>query len=96
MKSCENCRYRAIDENALPCCACIELGQDLSGWVGLTNADRIRAMTDEELAEFLLGIDKAVTDAWGEYNPHRVIDGRWLRWDEDVLDWLKSPVEVEE
>ena len=53
MKSCENCRYRKIDEKSLPCSACIDLGQDLSGWVGMKNADRIRAMTDEELAVFL-------------------------------------------
>ena len=53
MKSCENCRYRKIDEKSLPCSACIDLGQDLSGWVGMTNADRIRAMTDEELATWI-------------------------------------------
>lgn len=50
-----------------------------------TNADRIRSMTDEELAAFLNGTDgdflptgEALTVSAGEK--------RWL-------DWLKSPVE---
>lgn len=43
----------------------------------LTNADRIRAMSDEELAEFLEG-------EYGNMLPNT------------ALDWLKSPVEVEE
>jgi hypothetical protein len=43
-----------------------------------TNADRIRAMTDEELAEFL----DDVRDDWGcSHYPHGT---------EDWLDWLKQ------
>jgi hypothetical protein len=44
----------------------------------ITNADRIRAMSDEELSEFL----DDVRDDWGcSYYPHFV---------EDWLDWLKQ------
>ena len=47
-----------------------------------TNADRIRAMSDEELAEFL----DDVRDGWGcSYYPHFV---------EDWLDWLKQESET--
>lgn len=96
MKSCENCRYRAIDENALPCCACIELGPDLSGWVGLTNADRIRGMTDEELAEWTL---REPFVGYFAFCPPGTKDGGdcpTSPCEQCWLDWLKSPVEVKE
>ena len=46
----------------------------------LTNGDRIRAMTDEELAKFLFDI------AW---------DGEYTHW-VNALEWLKQPAEVKE
>ena len=48
-----------------------------------TNADRIRAMTDEELAIFLGDVDCC--------NPNPCKPGMYCRicW----LDWLRSPVE---
>lgn len=59
-----------------------------------TNADRIRAMTDEELADFLTAImDCCGSGACGIFCP---------MWEcccdqpsDNVEDWLKSPVEVE-
>ncbi|MBO7668982.1 MAG: hypothetical protein J6S60_00195 [Oscillospiraceae bacterium] len=59
----------------------------------MTNADRIRAMTDEELDKFLGALQWDVANYCGgvtqkqEYPvpEHR---GAWL-------DWLKSPVEVD-
>lgn len=45
-----------------------------------SNADRIRAMSDEELAEFLMFVE------------HKFSEFDRKTW----LDWLKSPVEVEE
>ena len=42
----------------------------------LTNADRIRAMTDEELAEFLIGV--YIQD--------------WFDHPNDIHDWLQQPV----
>lgn len=57
----------------------------------MTNADRIRAMSDEELAEWLAGI----SHEWGDgdecivnFNGVRVGD-----WKTDILDWLQSEVE---
>lgn len=40
-----------------------------------TNADRIRAMTDEELARFLIGV--YIQDYWDHPN--------------DIRDWLQQP-----
>lgn len=55
-----------------------------------TNADRIRAKTDEELAEFLNDVNQCSCSHAMEKSP---CDGKdcpcWL-------DWLRSPVEGEE
>lgn len=53
---------------------------ECSGFRPLTNADRIRAMSDEELARELCEVETGVkTYGMGVYS-------HWL-------DWLKSPVE---
>lgn len=65
--------------------------------VGVTNADRIRAMSDEELAELLYGID-------GRYCHNDPECGKLLDLDEGipeekckdcVLRWLQQPAEGE-
>lgn len=48
----------------------------------MTNADRIRSMTDEELADFMIGVAQQGGIPLG---------GKPIRW----VDWLKSPVGVE-
>lgn len=55
-----------------------------------TNADRIRAMTDEELARW---IATTADDNCPDTAHERYCDNRC---GECWLDWLKSPVEVEE
>ena len=53
----------------------------------MTNADRIRAMTDEELAEFLWNFNLAdvSTDKLGEFGPHMF---RYR-----LKEWLQQPAE---
>lgn len=54
-----------------------------------SNADRIRAMTDEELAEFMadnVGCDDCRFYATCRHDPNKICD-------EDWLDWLKQEVE---
>ena len=53
----------------------------------MTNADRIRSMTDEELAEFLWNFNLAdvSTDKLGEFGPHMF---RYR-----LKEWLKMPAE---
>jgi len=52
-----------------------------------TNADRIRSMTDEELAEFL---DDVLTDGWNawEYEDlkYPASDASWLEWLQQEVD----------
>lgn len=50
----------------------------------MTNANRIRAMTDEELAKWIA--KDLIEPGYDTY------DRTYQRW----LDWLKSPVEVDE
>lgn len=63
-----------------------------------TNADRIRSMTDEELAEFLLKVNTAYAEPcmigekdckWGDYPTH----DKGCK--DCFLDWLQSEVEGE-
>ena len=53
-----------------------------------TNADRIRSMNDEELAEFLCGVHDE-DDEWAKF-----IDGYYLPYDQySIKEWLKQPAE---
>ena len=61
-----------------------------------SNADRIRSMSDEELADFLGGIFTIETDLWGDYDPRLVVTQEprvEIRDKEDMMDWLKAPAE---
>lgn len=101
MNTCETCRYYMASPLQEPCDSCHwdgVIGQDPTNWKAPTNADRIRTMSDEELADFLGGIFTIETDIWGNYDPRLVVtqDPRVeIRDKEGMVDWLKSPVEVD-
>ena len=88
----------AIEEGAYNSCKNIanELAEkyincstDTSTDTSTTNADRIRSMSDEELAEFLGGIDHTIDDC--EFIVK--IGDEWLHDSTaDILDWLQSEV----
>lgn len=55
-----------------------------------TNADRIRAMSDEELKDLFSGIDHF----WDIDTPTVVIEGKKMEDNPtDILEWLQSEVE---
>ena len=56
----------------------------------MTNGDRIRAMTDEELAEFLCGMMTA--DQCAQSCPARE---RCYYGHNGMVEWLQQPAEVE-
>ena len=58
-----------------------------------TNADRIRAMTDEELADFLWSIDTQDYDFYGDLDMRTIIMSIGFRDVESVLEWLKQEVD---
>ena len=51
MDSCSRCKYRYKRENEVPCVGCIHNAVD--NFKPMTQGDKIRSMSDEELAIFL-------------------------------------------
>lgn len=87
MEGCETCKYQNKAEHEEPCKNCSH--NSTNNYEPLTNADRIRSMTDEELAELLCLYDACVTCSH---------DGRTcntMNCDEIGLTkkWLQSEVE---
>lgn len=52
-ESCDKCKYNMTMPNEEPCCQCTHGVNPKDFFAPKTNADVIRAMSDEELAEFL-------------------------------------------
>lgn len=104
MKSCENCKHRYGSGGEHPCNTCIytDHGQPTSweagpNYVPVTNADRIRAMSDEELEKFLrqvelAGIDYGVTFC-DMCNGNKNNNTLSLDCDGCLLCWLRQPAE---
>mgnify|MGYP007110308189 CR=1 FL=1 len=53
LEICSKCRFERESEYGCRCSKCIT-SSDFTEFVPKTNADRIRAMSDEELAELLI------------------------------------------
>lgn len=92
MADCRNCEFGGRPSYEWPCNICT-VGSAFKPKPKLTtNADRIRAMSDEELADFIGGIYTLDRDAWGDYDPCVVVEQSVkIRDKEDMLDWLRSP-----
>lgn len=87
IKCCHTCKKDANNCNVWHNC-----GSDCPEYEAkaTTNADRIRSMTDEELAEFLCKLDTMGTE------PKSLWNGEfWIDEGEELLNWLQSEVEGE-
>jgi len=88
MNGCKTCAYRGTPSYKYPCDRCYGFDKYEAIKPRLTNADRIRAMTDEELAK--------------EFNRHFHCPPMQPRRCPDMpcygcwLDWLKQPAEEAE
>ena len=112
MAKCKNCKHMIYQKvvfnyttTEYPYCPAIEECLDdidkeivCSGFEGITNADRIRSMTDEELAEFFLKVNTAYAEpcmtgesdcVWEDYPTH----DKGCK--DCFLEWLKSEVGCE-
>ena len=75
---CKGCKYENCSMESKECIGCKQNAVDK--YTRMTNADRIRSMSDEELAEWLTSItDDAQSDAMTKCN---------YQWSE----WLQSEV----
>lgn len=93
MKNCKNCRYKGRPTYIDPCAGCHEFDKfELKSTT--TNADRIRAMSDEELAEFINGI---AVRACCDYCQLAYTDGACTETlcDDARENWLRQPAEVD-
>lgn len=96
-KDCNNCRFEHYRADEIPCIHCGIDGREYWLPKAKTNADRIRAMTDEELANFMaernvnestlhrLDKDHGLTAVQIEAIKHNVYCA--------LLQWLKQPAE---
>ena len=76
---CKGCKYEKCSEDSKECRGCKQNAVDK--YTKMTQADRIRSMSDEELAEWLTSItDDAQSDAESK------CDYQWS-------EWLQSEVE---
>lgn len=73
MKTCDTCTH--YKPRFIPCYGC----HNNDGWEPKpqTNADRIRAMTDEELAKMISGFESFALTCGGAWPPDKWLD--WLR-----------------
>lgn len=86
--TCETCKHHGVDDDFGLCDVCIRPAWAKDNYEPLTNADRIRRMTDKELAAVL---------SWGSFVCERQ-DGDCERLEnfdcrECLLRWLRAPAE---
>ena len=93
-ESCDKCKYNSKSESEYPCNQCVHNATDK--FKPITNADRVRSMSDEELAEFLLKVNTAYAEPcmtgesdckWEDYPTHDKGCKNCF------LEWLQSEAE---
>ena len=84
--TCDSCKHWKKELDEYPCSKCIHNALDY--YKPITNFERIKAMSVEELADFICDIYSS--------NEHREIrvDGKWMH-PEDVEEWLEREAEDE-
>ena len=85
MRSCKTCRHTLGEEHCRGC----NYSMGLHKWEPkpMTNADRIRSMTDEDLMRFLLRVGTLENRPWCDDEP---CNNRYCS--ECITEWLKKEV----
>ena len=86
---CKGCKYEHCSPESKECQGCKQNAIDK--YTRMTNADRIRSFSDEELAEFIeqVSIDSMDTFSFGTKDYEEIWEHK-----ETALQWLQSEVEV--
>lgn len=93
MKTCENCKYAGRPTYKSPCSECKGYSKHETVEIR-TNGDRIRAMSDEELAKWLLDMMSHKVACFGEGAfPHTPCRNEEHDCVKCGIEWLKQPVE---
>ena len=87
---CKGCAYVSRGEHEAPCIKCTQNASD--NYKRMTNADRIRSMSDEELAEFIeqISADSMDTISYRTKDYEEIWEHK-----ETALKWLQSEVAVD-
>ena len=100
MLRCEKCRHEDVSAKKYPCSKCDSVTNDLFEPKKQTNADRIRSMSDEELAELLYSIqnlEDKVKFCKNKIECDNILDSGKEILDnmckQCLVDWLQSEVE---
>ena len=85
---CKGCKYEHCEDDSKYCNGCKQNAVDK--YTRMTNADRIRSMSDEKLAEFIeqVSTDSMETISFGTKEYKEVWEHK-----ETALKWLQSDVE---
>lgn len=85
---CKGCRYEHYSEESAHCIGCKQNAVDK--YTRMTQADRIRSFSDEELAEFIeqISTDSMETISFGTKEYEEIWEHK-----ETALEWLQSEVE---
>ena len=90
IKQCEKCKHKENLNGGIV--GCLYMGADCRKgemFDPITNADRIRLMTDEEIADIMsMHTATGACNDWGI--PHEKCGGSCR---ECIIDWLKQPAE---
>ena len=83
---CKGCAYVYVGEHEMPCVKCVQNASD--NYKRMTNADRIRTMSDEELLDFICSIE-----TYDDGSVKTIEGGYALCSAADVEKWLQSEIE---
>ena len=85
-QGCDRCKHKNVDSKCYPCNECKKAVVTYNHYEPFTNADRIRNMTDEELAELLR---EAEDCGYRDASITPIIKGQGYM---DMLEWLQAEV----
>lgn len=83
---CSGCKYEHLKGSEKPCCDCANMHMDK--YEPITNADRIRNMSDEELLDFICSIE-----TYDEGSVKTIENGVSMHTVTEVREWLQSEAE---
>ena len=86
---CKGCKYENCSPESKECMGCKQNAVDK--YIRITNADRIRSMSDEELSKFIGKFLESMSDC--ENCPAKTETFLCVDCADEILDWLRKEVE---
>ena len=90
-ESCDKCKYNEKSETEYPCNQCVHNSTDK--FKPMTRADKIRSMSDEELAEFINFGTPDCSDFCSDFKQGCPFGCEHNHGNDVLLEWLQSEAE---